>query len=53
MDTELLESADLGRTPVSEGLSLASGASADDGESKALRELQQLGDRVAAARLVY
>jgi|GEM_PF-1242775 hypothetical protein len=30
----------------------ASGASAEDGESKALRELAALGDRVSAARLV-
>jgi len=30
----------------------ASGASAEDGESKALRELASLGDRVSAARLV-
>lgn len=30
----------------------ASGASADDGECKALRELAALGDRVSAARLV-
>ena len=29
-----------------------SGALADDGESKALRELALLGDRVSAARLV-
>ena len=30
----------------------ASGALADDGESKALRELAALGDRVSAARLI-
>ena len=29
-----------------------SGALADDGESKALRELAALGDRVSAARLI-
>ncbi|MFN3630093.1 MAG: hypothetical protein ACK4XK_08585 [Casimicrobiaceae bacterium] len=53
MDTDLLESADLGRTPVSQSLSLASGVEADEGEIKALRELERLGDRVAAARLVF
>ncbi len=30
----------------------ASGALADEGESKALRELAALGDRVSAARLI-
>ena len=29
-----------------------SGALADDGESKAIRELAALGDRVSAARLI-
>ncbi|MBS0312637.1 MAG: hypothetical protein IT523_00980 [Burkholderiales bacterium] len=35
-----------------QGVVPASGASADDGESKALRELAALGERVSAARLV-
>jgi hypothetical protein len=31
----------------------ASGALAEDGENKALRELAALGERVSAARLVF
>ena len=37
---------------VQEPVGPASGASAEDGESKALRELAALGDRVSAARLI-
>ena len=37
---------------VQEPVAPASGASAEDGESKALRELAALGYRVSAARLV-
>ncbi len=37
---------------VQEPVAPASGAQAEDGECKALRELAALGDRVSAARLV-
>ncbi len=53
MDTFLFDSSETFREPVTETLPLASGASADEGEKKALSELERLNDRVAAARLVF
>ncbi|MCS6995857.1 MAG: hypothetical protein NZ533_02695 [Casimicrobiaceae bacterium] len=53
MDTQLLDFANLGRTPIAEEVLLVSGARADDGEIETLREFERLSDRVAAARLVY
>jgi hypothetical protein len=40
------------RNQVQQPIVPATGALADEGESKALRELAALGDRVSAARLI-
>ncbi|MGL5001815.1 MAG: hypothetical protein ACRDAM_02635 [Casimicrobium sp.] len=52
MDMFFPNSVEFAQHQVQQPIGPASGALADDGENKALRELAALGDRVSAARLI-
>ncbi len=52
MDMFFPNAAEATRNQAQQPVVPASGVLADDGESKALRELAALGDRVSAARLI-